>query len=168
VAEYKAEECPWKYQITSIEKVVDGDTFDAVFDLGFDVRFKSRVRLLGIDTPESRTRNKNEKVYGLLSKKNLKKWINWAIESDRDDVTVELRCPEQDSRGKFGRILGNFLVERYEGEEELVTDVMIEEGHAVKYYGQNKADIARGHITNRNKLMNEGVLRAKEVQEAAG
>ena len=110
MAEYKNEECPFVYRIEAVTKVVDGDTVDCVFDLGFDVMFKSRVRLLGIDTPESRTRHKNEKVYGLLSKKNLKKWVHWAIDSDRDDVEIELRCPEADSRGKFGRILGELWV----------------------------------------------------------
>ena len=69
---YKNEECPFVYRIEAVTKIVDGDTVDCVFDLGFDVMFKSRVRLLGIDTPESRTRHKNEKVYGLLSKESKK------------------------------------------------------------------------------------------------
>ena len=90
MAEYKQEDCPFVYRIEAVTKIVDGDTVDCVFDLGFDVMFKSRVRLLGIDTPESRTRHKNEKVYGLLSKKNVKKWVLWAIDSDRDDVELSL------------------------------------------------------------------------------
>jgi len=65
LAEYINEEpCEFIYSITAVEKVVDGDTIDAVFDLGFDVRICNRIRLLGIDTPESRTRHKNEKIYG--------------------------------------------------------------------------------------------------------
>ena len=65
MAEYKNDEpCEYIYDVVAVTKVVDGDTMDCVFDLGFDVMFKSRVRLLGIDTPESRTRNANEKVYG--------------------------------------------------------------------------------------------------------
>ena len=72
MAEYINEEpCEFTYSITAVEKVIDGDTIDAVIDLGFDVRYCGRIRLLGIDTPESRTRNLVEKVYGLLSKKHL-------------------------------------------------------------------------------------------------
>ena len=67
MATYKEEDCQFVYRIEAVTKVVDGDTVDCVFDLGFDVMFLSRVRLLGIDTPESSTRHKNEKVYGLLS-----------------------------------------------------------------------------------------------------
>ena len=75
MAEYINEEpCEFDYSITAVEKVIDGDTIDAVIDLGFDVRYCGRIRLLGIDTPESRTRNLVEKVYGLLSKKHLKEW----------------------------------------------------------------------------------------------
>jgi len=84
MAEYKNDEpCEYIYDVIAVTKIVDGDTMDCVFDLGFDVRFESRVRLLGIDTPESRTRDLNEKVYGLLSKKHLKSWVHWAVMSDR-------------------------------------------------------------------------------------
>ena len=107
MAEYINEEpCEFIYNVTTVEKVIDGDTIDAVIDLGFDVRFCGRVRLLGIDTPESRTRHKNEKVYGKLSKWALSSWVHWAIVDGRDDIEMQLRCPEADSRGKFGRILG--------------------------------------------------------------
>ena len=95
MAEYKNDEpCEFIYNITAIEKVIDGDTVDAVIDLGFDVRYCGRIRLLGIDTPESRTRNKNEKVYGLLSKSAIKSWVHWAVMSDRDDIEIQVRCPE--------------------------------------------------------------------------
>ena len=91
MASYALEEpCEFIYRIKAVTKVVDGDTVDCVFDLGFDVMFHSRVRLLGIDTPESRTRHKNEKIYGKLSKKKLKEWVHWAVESDRDDIDIEL------------------------------------------------------------------------------
>ena len=105
MAEYTLEEpCEFVYRVEAVTKIIDGDTIDCVFDLGFDVMGKFRVRLLGIDTPESRTRHKNEKVYGLLSKAALKSWVHWATMSDRDDIDIEIRCPEADSRGKFGRI----------------------------------------------------------------
>ena len=102
MAEYKNDEpCEYIYDVIAVPKVVDGDTMDCIFDLGFDVMFKSRVRLLGIDTPESRTRDLNEKVYGLLSKKHLKEWVHWAIMSDRDDIEIQVRCPEKDSLDSY-------------------------------------------------------------------
>ena len=68
---YAQEPCEFVYRVSSLEKVVDGDTIDVVLDLGFDVCTKQRVRLLGIDTPDSRTRDLDEKKFGILSKKNL-------------------------------------------------------------------------------------------------
>ena len=151
MASYALEEpCEFIYRIKAVTKVVDGDTVDCVFDLGFDVMFHSRVRLLGIDTPESRTRHKNEKVYGKLSKKKLKEWVHWAVESDRDDIDIELRCPEEDSRGKFGRILGEVWCF-----DTNVNQKMIEEHHAVEYHGQSKEEIAEQHLENRKKVILE-------------
>ena len=68
----------FSYRINKVTKVVDGDTIDVLLDMGFDIKYKSRVRLFGIDTPESRTRNKEEKVRGLLSKVYLKDAIKKA------------------------------------------------------------------------------------------
>jgi len=70
-------------------------------------------------------------------------------------------------KGKFGRILGDFYVEEWEGEERLVTEILIEEGHAVKYHGQNKADVEKAHMANRNLLMENGTVDPADVQEAA-
>ena len=162
MAEYKNDEpCEYIYDVVAVTKVVDGDTMDCVFDLGFDVMFKSRVRLLGIDTPESRTRDLNEKVYGLLSKKHLKEWVHWAIMSDRDDIEIQVRCPEKDSRGKFGRILGEIWVNCTEDGHEFngwtnVNQWMCEHGYAVGYWGQNKDDVADEHIVNRKMLAESG------------
>jgi len=69
-------------------------------------------------------------------------------------------------KGKFGRVLGDFIVEEWEGQPKLLTEILIEEGHAVKYYGQNKADVQTAHLANRNRLMQEGVIDPKLVQEA--
>src|SRR6056300_1116039 len=102
MSSYNVETCNFKYRVSSLEKVVDGDTIDVNIDLGFDVCTKQRVRLLGIDTPESRTSDAEEKVFGLLSKKKLKEWCMKAVASEKDDIEIELRCPEADSRGKFG------------------------------------------------------------------
>ena len=162
MAEYKNDEpCEYIYDVVAVTKIVDGDTLDCVFDLGFDVMFKSRVRLLGIDTPESRTRNLNEKVYGLLSKKHLKEWVHWAVMSDRDDIEIQIRCPEKDSRGKFGRILGEVWVNCTEDGNEFggwtnVNKWMCENGYAVGYWGQNKEDVEGEHMLNRKLLAESG------------
>ena len=94
MATYAQPTCEFVYRVSSLEKVVDGDTIDVTLDLGFDVCTRQRVRLLGIDTPESRTSDSEEKKYGLLSKKKLKEWCLKAIASDKDDIEIELRCPE--------------------------------------------------------------------------
>ena len=158
---YKETECPFVYRVEAVTKVVDGDTLDCVFDLGFDVMVKHRVRMLGIDTPESRTRNKTEKVYGLLSKTALKSWVHWAVMSDRDDIDIQIRCPESDSRGKFGRILGEVWVNcNAEGEYGGWTNVnswLCENGYAVGYTGGSKSDIEAAHIINRQLLAESGV-----------
>ena len=140
-------------------KVVDGDTVDVDIDLGFGVWLKNeRVRIMGIDTPESRTRDKVEKVFGLATKERLKQLI------EKDTILKTFAAKDgEDMKGKFGRILGDFICG-----DKMVTEIMIEEGHAVKYWGQNKADIEQQHMVNRNKLLHEGVVSAKEVQEAAG
>ena len=163
MAEYINEEpCEFIYNVTAVEKVVDGDTIDTVIDLGFDVCVCHRVRLLGIDTPESRTRDKVEKFYGKLAKAALKSWVHWAVVSDRDDIELQLRCPEADSRGKFGRILGELWInshysgEAYEGWTN-VNKWMCENGHAVGYHGQNKDDVQNEHMENRKLLAEQGI-----------
>lgn len=139
-------------------KVVDGDTVDVDIDLGFGVWLKDeRVRIMGIDTPESRTSDKVEKVFGLAAKERLKQ----LVEKDTILKTFASKSGE-DMKGKFGRILGDFIVG-----DRTVTEILIEEGHAVKYWGQNKADVELAHMSNRNKLLNEGVVSQKEVHEAA-
>ena len=160
MAEYKNDEpCEFIYRITAVEKVVDGDTIDAVIDLGFDVRLSNRIRLLGIDTPESRTRDLEEKFYGKLSSAALKSWVHWAVVSDRDDIEIQLRCPEEDRRGKFGRILGELWINcsedghQYNGWTNL-NKWMCENGYAVGYWGQNKDDVEGEHMANR-KLLEE-------------
>ena len=153
---YKETECSFVYRVEAVTKVIDGDTLDCVFDLGFDVMVKHRVRMLGIDTPESRTRNLNEKVYGLLSKEILKHWVWWAIRKDRDDIEIEIRCPEADSRGKFGRILGEVWINcNSEGEFGGWTNVnrwLCENGFAVGYTGGSKNELTEEHWKNRQYL----------------
>jgi micrococcal nuclease len=115
------------------------------------------VRLLGIDTPESRTSDIEEKKFGLLSKKKLKEWCLKAVESEKDDIEIELRCPERDSRGKFGRILAEVWVFE-DGKWTNVNKWMCDEGFAVPYTGQNKKDVEALHELNRTKLRVRGEL----------
>jgi len=138
-------------------KVVDGDTVDVDIDLGFGITLRDeRVRIMGIDTPESRTSDKIEKVFGLASKNRLKELLH----KDAVLITYEDKNGE-DMKGKFGRILGDFKVG-----DKTVTEILIEEGHAVKYHGQNKADVQVAHMANRNRLMTEGVVSPEDVQKA--
>lgn len=144
-------------------KIVDGDTVDVDVDLGFGIILTDeRVRIMGIDTPESRTRDKVEKVFGLASKERLKELL------DKECILVTYDDKNgEDMKGKFGRVLGDFKAVRWEGHEpELVSEILIEEGHAVKYHGQNKADVEVSHLANRQRLMQEGVVDPKVVQEA--
>ena len=156
---YNVEPCTFIYRVSSLAKVVDGDTIDVNIDLGFDVGTKQRVRLLGIDTPESRTSDKEEKKFGLLSKKKLKEWCLKAVASEKDDIEIELRCPEADSRGKFGRVLGEVWV----SEDGLWTNVnkwLCDAGYAVPYSAQNKAEVEALHMINRQKLIDRGEIEA--------
>ena len=151
---YNVEPCNFMYRVSSLEKVVDGDTIDVAIDLGFDVCTKQRVRLLGIDTPESRTSDAEEKKFGLLSKKKLKEWCMKAVASEKDDIEIELRCPEADSRGKFGRVLAEVWVCE-DGTWTNVNKWMCDEGYAVPYTGQNKADVEALHMANREKVKDQ-------------
>ena len=151
---YTQEPCEFIYRVSSLEKVVDGDTIDVSIDLGFDVCTKQRVRLLGIDTPESRTRDLTEKKFGLLSKKKLREWCLKAVASEKDDIEIQLRCPEADSRGKFGRILAEIWVSE-DGEWTNVNKWMCDNWFAVPYTGQNKADVEALHMANREKVAHE-------------
>jgi micrococcal nuclease len=109
---------------------------------------------LGIDTPESRTRDQEEKKFGLLAKRKLKQWCLKAVESEKDDIELELRCPEADSRGKFGRVLAEIWVIE-DGVETNVNKWMCDEGYAVPYVGQNKADVEQLHLVNRERVRHE-------------
>lgn len=127
-----------------IVKVIDGDTVDVDIDLGFGIWLRGeRVRLYGIDTPESRTRDKVEKRYGLYAKNYLK---------SRLGKTSTLRT-QKDGKGKFGRILGEFII--YDAETDAyrsVNQMMIEKHIAVEYHGQSKEDIEEAHLKNREFL----------------
>lgn len=131
----------YEYKV-KIRRVVDGDTVDVDIDLGFGVWLQNeRVRLFGVDTPESRTRDTEEKKYGLAAKAFLKA----ALKSG--DVTLRTT---KDGKGKFGRILGTFWVEENGGTSRAnVNYMLVENHHAVEYYGQSKDEIAEQHLENR-------------------
>ena len=123
-----------------VSRVVDGDTVDVDIDLGFGVWLhKERVRVLGIDTPESRTRDKEEKKYGLAAKAFVKDFFRIG--------DVILTTKKYDAKGKFGRILGDFKCNG-----RTLSKVMIEMHHAVEYHGQSKEDIREAHLANRKKV----------------
>lgn len=134
-----------------ILRVVDGDTVDIDIDLGFGMwMHKERVRMMGIDTPESRTRDKVEKMFGLASKAKLKELL--PIGSIQV-LKTEIDRSGEDKKGKFGRILGDFIID-----EKRATDILIESGHAVAYFGGSKEEIQMKHMANREKLLREGVI----------
>lgn len=132
-----------------ILRVVDGDTVDVDIDLGFGVwMHKERVRMMGIDTPESRTRDLEEKAFGVASKERLKELLPIG---SMQVLKTEIDKSGEDAKGKFGRILGDFLID-----SRRVSKILINEGHAVEYHGQSKEDVQAQHMANRERLLNEG------------
>jgi len=127
-----------------IVKVIDGDTTDVDIDLGFGVWLKKqRIRFYGIDTPESRTRDLEEKKYGLMAKEVVLSYLPVGS-------TQTLRT-KQDGKGKYGRILGEFLIHDGKTDSQMtINNWMIREHYAVAYFGQSKEDIEDEHIVNRS------------------
>lgn len=139
----------YEYRATVI-KVIDGDTVDVDIDLGFGISLNNeRVRIMGIDTPESRTRDKVEKKFGLASKARLKELLGKTTV-----LKTQINKKGEDMKGKFGRVLGDFVTES----GKMVTEVMIKEGHCVPYFGGSKEDVQKQHLKNRKRLIKEGVV----------
>ncbi|MBR20425.1 MAG: nuclease [Euryarchaeota archaeon] len=129
-------------------KVIDGDTVDVDIDLGFGISLNNeRVRIMGIDTPESRTRDKVEKKFGLASKARLKELLGKTTV-----LKTQINKKGEDMKGKFGRVLGDFVTEN----GKMVTEIMIKEGHCVPYFGGSKEDVQAQHMKNRKRLIKEG------------
>ena len=141
----------YEYSCT-VERVVDGDTVDVTLDLGFDILHKCRVRLYGIDTPESRTRNKDEKVRGKMAGAFLKE----AIE-DGEKIVIQTKL--KDSKGKYGRVLGDIVVD-----DVNINQLMVECHLAVAYHGQSKDDVEEEHMRNRDVLIEKGLFNPEEVK----
>ena len=118
----------YNYKISPL-RVIDGDTIDAEIDLGFDVKIKKRIRFMGINTPESRTRDLEEKARGLAAKDRVKQLLDGC-----DNITLNSH-----GVGKFGRCLGEIMLDMVDGQEKLtlesLNELLIKEGHAVEYHG---------------------------------
>ena len=134
----------YRYKVF-VTRIVDGDTVDVDVDLGFGMIYKKqRVRMMGIDTPESRTRDLEEKFYGKASKANLKRILK----------DQEIQMVSHD-KGKFGRILGELFI----GDSSYsINQQQIDEYHAVPYFGQSKDDTEQGHLWNRKALNEQGII----------
>jgi micrococcal nuclease len=151
-----------KYDV-KVLKVVDGDTVDVDINLGFGIVLTDeRVRVMGIDTPESRTSDKVEDLFGEAAKARLKE----LLKGDTKLITTEDKKGE-DMKGKFGRVLGDFEVYDHKKDRwTTVSDLLVEEGHAVAYFGGSKEEIQMKHLVNREKLLREGVI-SREDYDAA-
>ena len=139
-----------------INRIIDGDTVDVDIDLGFGIWLRDeRERVMGIDTPESRTSDKVEKQFGLAAKDRV---VELIPEGTVQILKTEVNKDGEDMKGKFGRILGDFMTD----EGDFITEVLIDEGHAVEYNGQSKEDIRDQHYKNRKRLISEGKVIVKE------
>lgn len=139
----------YEYRV-HILKIVDGDTVDVDIDLGFGIWLRNeRVRIMGIDTPESRTSDSVEKVFGLAAKNRLKELLGkTAI------LQTQVSKDGEDLKGKFGRILGDFV-----SGNTTVAKVLIEEGYCVPYFGGSKEELIKLHLANRDRLVKEGKVK---------
>jgi micrococcal nuclease len=144
----------YEYRV-KIVRIIDGDTVDVDIDLGFGIWIhKERVRIMGIDTPESRTRDRVEKLFGLAAKKRLEELLG--------EYSILRTIKPGKNDDKFGRILGDFI----DDAGRFVTKIMMEEGHCVPYYGDAKELTQEQHQKNRERLLEEGVV-SREDYEAA-
>tara|TARA_R100000664_G_scaffold11765_2_gene19018 strand:- start:6512 stop:6940 length:429 start_codon:yes stop_codon:yes gene_type:complete len=135
----------------NVERVIDGDSLILSIQLGFSISYRSSVRLFAIDTPESRTRDLDEKARGKLAKEFLEDTIN----SGKDIV---IKTELKDSRGKFGRVLGTLYVDGLNVNQALVDNYL-----AVNYYGQSKKEIEKEHLENREKLIQLKIFNPKVI-----
>ena len=141
---------PYEYHAKVIN-VVDGDTIVVDIDLGFNVVLSNQsVRLLGVDTPESRTSDKIEKVFGLASKEYAKEFV------ENCKKQIILRTHKSDDSEKFGRLLGEII---NPDSKEVLNNSLVEEGFAVKYLGENKDNVKNLHLQNRKRLIDSGKIK---------
>ena len=132
-----------------IERIIDGDSLVGRISLGFDIYFSSSIRLFAVDTPESRTRNLDEKARGLLAKDFLK-------DSIKNGKKIVIKTELKDSRGKFGRVLATLWVDGIN-----INQALIDNHLAVAYHGQAKSDVEDEHMANRQKLIDLNIFNPK-------
>lgn len=141
----------YTYRLKNI-RVIDGDTIEGDLDLGFNhIWHKQVIRLYNIDTPESRTSDKVEKIFGVAAKERLKELIG-------KECIIRTHI---DKAGKYGRV----LAEPFTADGKNICDLLVEESYAVRYNGQSKDEIVLAHLMNRNELMMEGKVDSKIVHE---
>ena len=142
----------YEYNCT-IRKIVDGDTVDVDIDLGFGVWLKDqRIRIYGLDTPECRTRDNEEKIFGLAAKTYV---IQHLPVGSTQILKTVINEDGEDVKGKFGRILGDFVIHT----GQMLSKTMIEEGYGVAYHGQSKQEITEQHLQNRQRLVKAGKVK---------
>jgi micrococcal nuclease len=148
----------YEYRV-KILRVVDGDTVDVDIELGFGVVLADeRVRIMGIDTPESRTSDEVEKLFGKAAKHRLEELLG-----ETAILRTQINKNGEDMKGKFGRILGDFVAP----DGRMITEIMIEEGHCVPYFGGSKEETQAAHAVNRARLLREGIVTQQQVDEAS-
>lgn len=141
---------PYEYHAKVIN-VVDGDTIVVDIDLGFNVVLSNQsIRLIGVDTPESRTSDKIEKIFGLASKDYTKSFV----ENCKKNVII--RTHKSDDSEKFGRLLGEIVNPE---SKEVLNTLLVSDGFAVKYLGENKDNVKNLHLKNRKRLIDEGKVK---------
>lgn len=141
-------------------RIIDGDTIDVDIDLGFDIWLRNeRIRLNGVDTPESRTSDKVERLFGVLAKHRVKQYL----ENDGKGGKVTL-ISKSFKQEKYGRIMADL---RIEGQIRTLCATLITEGYAVPYRGQSKESITKDHLANRERLIFEGKITREEVTQAS-
>jgi micrococcal nuclease len=137
---------PFEYH-AKVNKVIDGDTINVDIDLGFNVVLSNQsVRLLGVDTPESRTSDKIEKIFGTLSKEKVKEFI------DKCEGHIIIETALSDSEEKFGRLLGKVINPK---DNTSLNEWLIWHNYAVAYNGENKDKVAQAHLSNRKILIDK-------------
>ena len=140
----------YEYRV-KVLRVVDGDTVDVDIELGFGVVLANeRVRVMVIDTPESRTSDDIEKLFGLAAKHRLQELLGEVA-----ILRTQIAKSGEDMKGKFGRILGDFVAP----DGRMITEILIEEGHCVPYFGGSKDDTQAAHMVNRERLIAEGLVK---------
>ena len=137
-----------------IKKIIDGDTVDVDIDLGFDVWLRNqRLRIYNIDTPESRTSDPVEKIFGLAAKSRVESLL---LIGEPYIITTHISGTKTDLKEKFGRILADFKLPE---NQKTLSEILISEGFAVKYNGESKEDLRQLHEKNRTRLINEGKVK---------